>query len=300
MSLHRIHIIGRGHHIVKYPYYAFALQMINCGVTPVWAGDSSPGVVTYEGTKFPEQDGWERVGTYDADREISDGMLVVGVDVGVWLPLPRGEQDFYRRTIPEFDGIPFFLEWGCFTDAPNTEVPWGGGITVNIPGLSVINHFLITGDLLQVWRGNSVPLSFYGIAPNVAHTYRQEFSGNLYTYYVDGTLIQSGTLLGPFPNADARLIWGSTMYLVENSSKWDYLRYGMIPTDGSGDFDSNGVVTLDDFYFVHECLTNDRPGIKSGLGNDAGPGCRFADLDADGDADLLDFADFQTAFTPGE
>ena len=70
----------------------------------------------------------------------------------------------------------------------------------------------------------------------------------------------------------------------------------MIPVDGSGDYDSDGAVTLHDFYFFHECLTNDRPGIHGGPDNDAGPGCRFADFDSDGDTDLRDFAEFQNAF----
>jgi hypothetical protein len=59
-------------------------------------------------------------------------------------------------------------------------------------------------------------------------------------------------------------------------------------------------VTLDDFYFFHECLTNVRPGINGGPDNDAGPGCRFADFDADADTDLADFADFQNRFAPPE
>ena len=52
----------------------------------------------------------------------------------------------------------------------------------------------------------------------------------------------------------------------------------------------------DDFYFFHECLTSVRPGINGGPENDAGPGCRFADFNSDGDTDLLDFAKFQNAF----
>ena len=52
-----------------------------------------------------------------------------------------------------------------------------------------------------------------------------------------------------------------------------------------------------DYYFVEDCLTKDGPGIFSGPDNDAGPGCRFADCDGDGDVDLRDIAAFQNAFT---
>ena len=43
-----------------------------------------------------------------------------------------------------------------------------------------------------------------------------------------------------------------------------------------------------------ECLG----GQHGGPGNDAGPGCRFADFDTD--TDLRDFAEFQVNFTGGE
>jgi hypothetical protein len=66
----------------------------------------------------------------------------------------------------------------------------------------------------------------------------------------------------------------------------------MIPATGSGDFDSSGAVNLRDFYFFEECLRN------GGSGTNAAPSCTWADMDADGDADLLDFAEFQVAFAP--
>ncbi len=70
-----------------------------------------------------------------------------------------------------------------------------------------------------------------------------------------------------------------------------------IPDDASGDYDSDGVLKLFDLYFFDDCLTKDGPGIFGGPGNDAGPGCRFADFDAD--VDLLDFARFQNSFGVG-
>jgi hypothetical protein len=71
---------------------------------------------------------------------------------------------------------------------------------------------------------------------------------------------------------------------------------GKIPEDGSGDYNSDAEVTLIDHYFFVDCLTKDGPGIFGGPGEDAGPGCRFADFDADSAVDLLDFAEFQNSF----
>jgi len=70
-----------------------------------------------------------------------------------------------------------------------------------------------------------------------------------------------------------------------------------MPEDASGDYDSDGAAALFDLYFFDDCLTKDGPGIFGGPGHDAGPGCRFADFDADRDVDLLDFAEFQNLFT---
>lgn len=86
-------------------------------------------------------------------------------------------------------------------------------------------------------------------------------------------------------------------YEFDNTTRWDYVRFGVIPEDGSGDYDSDSAVTLDDFYFVHECLTNQRPGINGGPGKDAGPGCRFVDFDFDDDVDMKDIAFLQENFT---
>ncbi len=110
--------------------------------------------------------------------------------------------------------------------------------------------------------------------------------------------MDSGVPEGLYPDPNARLTWGSRRNGIEAATTaWDYVRFGRIPEDASGDYDSDGVVALDDFYFVHECLTNERPGINGGPGQDAGPGCRFADFDFDDDVDMEDIAFLQENFT---
>ena len=85
-----------------------------------------------------------------------------------------------------------------------------------------------------------------------------------------------------------------------------YVRWGMGPTDGgvtfpgwnvddvevwaevpliASDFNGDGLVTLGDFAILNECLA----GLEGGLA----PACLCVDLDADGDVDLADFAEFQ-------
>jgi len=94
----------------------------------------------------------------------------------------------------------------------------------------------------------------------------------------------------PFPTQDASLIWGAGREYVDAVTRWDYVRFGVIPKDGSGDYDSDGAVSAFDYYFAAECMG------AGGPGHDAGPGCRFADFDGDSDTDLADFAELQVLY----
>jgi hypothetical protein len=143
---------------------------------------------------------------------------------------------------------------------------------------------------------------FADVGPGIAHTYRLELVGVVsYAWYIDGMLVDDGIPEGAYPTDNSHVISfrGKSWYL-ESTTRWDYIRYGVIPEDGSGDYDSDEDVDARDFYFFHECLTNTRPGINGGPDNDAGPGCRFADFDADSDVDLRDVAVFQQIFTSSD
>jgi len=245
---------------------------------------------------FPEDANhpWERVGTYDATRWLIDGSLAIEVDFGIWAPPPYGEQDFYKRSIAEFEGKPFFVEWRCQSSAPNTEIPGVGGSFINSTGRGVSYHFTITEDTVRLWRSNFLPILYFTVSRDEFHTFRVETSGGeSYEVFLDGELVDCGTPPAAFPNASARIMWGASVYLDPSVNQWDYVRYGRIPQDGSGDFDSDEDLDLTDWYFIAECLNNAGPDV------DAGPGCRFADVDGDTDVDLADFAAFQGAFNNG-
>ena len=250
----------------------------------------------YEANVFPEDVGWERDGTLDADRLLHGGLLRIDVDLGIWEPLPFGENDAYRKfDIVKFIGEPFYTAWRCKTDAPNSEIEGTAGSGLNVGGQSVINHFTISEDRVRIWRGNSVPFVFVDVEPKVFHTYRIETRPDqTYTHYIDSEVVDEGDLLAPFPNSSARMIWWSGMYLTPNRNEWDYVRYGTIAADGSGDFDSDADVDLRDFRYFDECMAGSGPGI------DAGPGCRWADMDGDDDVDFADYRAFQLAFTGGD
>jgi len=247
----------------------------------------------------PVTEGWDLIAEYcDPDTWNGDGWYFQRLSLDACLPGPGGGTDAYRRSLMEFDGaVRFFLEFRAQTDGNRSEIPFGApmGLVLANDG-NTIYHLTVASGLVQFLRDVNLPILLVQVEPNVPHTYRIELYSDLYAFYIDGHLIDDGPPEGPFPAHNPRVVWAGRSWYLPCENAWDYIRYGVIPVDGSGDFDSDGVVTLADFYFFHECLSNVRPGINGGPDNDAGPGCRFADFDADSDVDLLDFAAFQNAF----
>ena len=254
-------------------------------------------VVVYEGLILPETAGWQRQGTFDAERWLEDGWFHQFAELGEWTE-PVGETDVYRKSLADFVGVDdFFIEWIVETDIPASVLDVSGVPTaLAASGNSVASyHFTITDARVRVIRSNFLPIIFVAVEPRVPHKYRLELIGEQScAWYIDDQLVDSGHPEGAYPAGSSFLVWGCRHDLFDNNCRWQYVRYGTIPEDGSTDYDSDGNLSTFDFYFLHECLSAGAPG------DDPGPGCRFADMDDDTDVDLHDFALFQTAFTGGE
>jgi len=261
-------------------------------------------VVSYEGNSFPPAPGWY-VGQNWCDTEewVDGGHFYQRVEFCEGYDPPEGQQSSYRHSLDEFIGSErFFVEWRVETDGDRSEIPFGAPALLSAWNRgSVMYHFVIAPDQIRFLRDNLLPIWYIDVQPSIPHVYRLELYGDvLYTLYIDGQVIDAGVPEGPYLSAEPGIIFRAKAYFVESTTIWDYIRWGDIPVDGSGDFDSDGGVDLGDFYFFHECLTNRRLGINGGPDNDAGPGCRFADFDDDTDVDLRDVADFQNTFTGGD
>ncbi len=258
-------------------------------------------VVVFEGNALPETLGWERAGSADADRwldpasggDLEGDWFCHYCDLGVWAPGPIGETDFYRMSVAPFAGAdPWFIEWRVATDAPPVILDTQGTpVAVSAYGNgNALYHFTITDGRIRVVRDTGLPVIYMDIAQGVPHTYRVELRGEQsYAWYLDGELIDSGTPYGMYPLDDSKVIWGARYHHYPTTTCWDYLRYGDMPADASGDFDSSGTIDGQDFYFFAEYF--------SGEGVDAGPGARWADFDADTDVDCADWEAFQLAWT---
>ncbi len=257
-------------------------------------------VVSSEFFSDPVSEGWDLTVEYCEPESWNDeGWYHQQLDLDACPPGPGGGRESYVRWITDFNGQPqFFLEFRLHTDGDRSEIPGGAPTVVTMFNFfGVLYHVTVARDLVQFFRDADLPIWFIEIEPGVAHTYRIELYPDRYTFYIDGYLIDEGVPEGPFPAHDARATLGGRSWYLPCHNTWDYIRYGVIPVDGTGDYDSDIAVTLDDYYFFHECLTNQRPGINGGPGQDAGPGCRFADFDFDDDVDMEDIALLQENFT---
>jgi len=251
-------------------------------------------VITYEGTGFPEEVGWQRLDV-GVERKSENGWFIHTL----YLP----DQDSYRYNIGGMTSLigRFFVEWRVVTDSPEWLIEeWQVPAVVSAAGRAgVLHHTVMTESAAVLLRDIFIPRVIAPISMSESHSYRVEVFADEYIWYIDGVVADSGIPEGAYPDPDAFVIWGAEVIHDDAptaTTAWDFVRVGKIPFDASGDYDSDEALTLIDQYFVVDCLTKDGPGIFGGPDEDAGPGCRFADFDADSTVDLLDFAEFQNRF----
>ncbi len=259
-------------------------------------------VVTYEGQSFLDEQGWQRSPFCEPERWIDDGWLVQRVEP----PIPEcgqppyGDWDSYRRSIAEFnDAEAFFLEWRLLSDGERSEFPGAAPAVMAAASYGDVRYnFTLARDQVKFLRDPDLPSHFVDIAPDVIHTHRLElYADQLYVWYIDGEVVESGVPEGHYPSFRPEVIWHVASWWLTNQTFLDYIRYGRIPDDGSSDFDSDEDVDLSDARYFAECLDVGWGGGAGGPDADAGPGCRWADADGDTDVDLSDFAAFQNRFT---
>ena len=234
-------------------------------------------VICFEGIGFPESDAapWARVGTSNAQRLINDGLFCQLVS--------PGQFDGYTRSPAEFTGSRrWFVTWRGMSDAPSSELgTTPNGLSTSSSTTPVLFAFTVTADEVRFLRDNPLALEFYiGIQPGMLHSYYLELDNQAlsYSWYIDGVVANAGQFPSPFPDTSGQITWWARRFMNQQpqNAKWDYVRYGVIPVSHSGDFDSNGVVDLNDLYYFLDCL------LTAPEYDNSGPGCRFADMNSDG------------------
>lgn len=180
--------------------------------------------IAYEGNDFPEIVGWERLyGDGGADRWIEDGALVIDSTRST------GIFDFYRIAgiaDPE-PGELFVAEWRIrvdefirFYDAELVLARDGR------PGHMQVKHGLNDIIVRPIWN-------VIAIEPGQWHSFRIE-SSDMQTFRldIDGTPRYEG----PFESQSflqSFLAFGDTTTGAASLSRWDYVRFGVIPEPAS-------------------------------------------------------------------
>ncbi len=258
----------------------------------VAAGPALAQVVSYEAISlFPEQtdDGWVRLDTlYPAQRSLDGGFFVQYAQIVDPGPPEVPERDIYRRELDDMaNAKSFFLHWTMEAQGPREGIEAVAPAAIVAGGqMGIFYHFTMAED--QVRFIDSVSVFWVDIDPGVHHYYLEVYPDQ-YNWYIDDELIVSRPPPGPYPTSDSAVVFGATAAGPKPiTDYWDFVRFGLIP-ETSGDYNSDGQIDSEDFYFFEECF--------SGADVDAGPSCRWADFDGDTDVDFHDFRQFQLGFT---
>lgn len=203
----------------------------------------------------------------------------------------------HGRDVENLDGITsWFAEWRLITTGIREELPYTAPAHLVVAdGSTLLYHFTIADDRVRFIRQLGVnPTLYFDITAAEWHTFRVEVFGidlgETYVVYINGEIVDSGTAEGPLlnPPFQARVNMRAKSKFVPSVATWDYIRWGEIPADGSGDFDRDGEVGPFEVFYIQECLTTEAGGWA---------GCEWADMDSDGDTDCDDWALFLAAWT---
>jgi hypothetical protein len=247
--------------------------------------------ISYEASSlFPERDGWTHIiQPYQADRWLDNGCLVQVAELVSHGKVVEGEDDPYYREFPEQAGLPsWYLQFRVITDSPPLYQDVGPAAIAAGGFSGVLYHFIIGNNQIRFLRDVALPYVYVNVESGIPHTYRLELRPNSYILYVDGVSVDAGIPEGPYPVTSSSITFRGKASTGVNITRWDYVRFGQIPIDHSGDFDSNAAVDANDLYFFVDCLLS--PAYDA-----AGPGCKWADMNNDGVANGADVSAFVAA-----
>lgn len=183
--------------------------------------------IAYEGDDFPENQGWQRITgpLGGAQRSIENGWLVIDSRASTSIV------DFYRRDMNgQLDPDPgelFVMRWGVRIDeviglfdldvGVFSDEKWAVGLTLNE---NTIESVFETG----------VSASF---SPGVPHQFElRSVDMRSYDLFIDGSLAMQGAFW--LSLTESQIIWGDGVQGAASLSRWDYVRFGVVPEPSSG------------------------------------------------------------------
>lgn len=209
--------------------------LLACAGLSASAARAEPYWVSYDGTDFPENEGWERYyGNWEGPgqgggfRTIEDGILTIDslYDDGVV------EGAIYHRPsqLDPGPGELFIAEWRLSVDEvygvrPNAFDP----MVVIVSDEHWIIGIRYGADMIYSSFEDDVSIPY---APGVFHEFRfTSWDMRAYELYMDGNLVHEGSFWEGL--LTAYVAWGDGVQGAASLSRWDYIRFGVIPEPGS-------------------------------------------------------------------
>jgi len=176
--------------------------------------------IAYEGNDFPENEGWTRH-TYagGAERWLEDGSLAIDTTGDLEIT------DWYSHSDIRGPGLgeTFVAEWRLRVD--ESLVYYNADLTIarpDLPGDLTIEH---TTDHIRIFDDWTT----IDITPGEFHSYRLESQDmDAYTLFIDGVPVYDGYFQTPSV-LDPFLAFGDAIRGAGSLSRWDYVRFGIVP-----------------------------------------------------------------------
>ena len=192
----------------------------------VSVGRADPYWIAYEGNEFPENEGWTRITgpLGGAQRFIENGALVLDSRASTSIV------DFYRREMNgQLDPDPgelFIMQWRLKID----EVV---GLYDVVAGVFFDENwaaaFQLNEDTIFSTFEAGVSASFQ---PGVFHDFELRSADmRSYELYIDNVLAIQGSFWLSLQGS--RVGWGDGVQGAASLSRWDYVRFGVVPEPGA-------------------------------------------------------------------
>jgi hypothetical protein len=198
----------------------FTILFACAGLSAI-AARAEPYWVSYEGNKYPENEGWRRMSFEPlADRYLENGSLVIDASqsgaTNEWY-----EQ--YPAVVAPEAGEMFIMQWRLTVEMYTTS--WGGATVCVFSDDRWALGFDMNNDTVHS-AFDPGRLAHY--EPGVYHEFEVRTSDmRWYALYIDGNF----AFEGPFWESllSNKIGWGKSTSGIRSITRWDYFRYGVVP-----------------------------------------------------------------------
>ncbi len=204
-------------------------------------------LVLFEGDQLPEHVDWRRRPVLFPSDRWNDVGWFVQQTAALSEPPYEPEQDIYDRSIADFSASSaFFVEWRILTDGPRAGIPSGAPAGLTASGTSgVFYHFTLAADQIRLVN-SQLDAILFEIEPGTAHTIRLEVRDTNYRVLIDGQQAYGGTTPIRYPTSDSVIVFWARALGEVATTRWDYIRYGVIPDAEPADVNCDGLINLFD------------------------------------------------------